>query len=107
MDLGLKGKQVFITGGSGLLGCALAFELIKKNEVISEGTAYRMLSLMQGVVDGGTSVRLRYKYGFKNEIVNGKKFYLSSQKELFFLTEVIRGKKYFPMYPTVKIRGIF
>ena len=27
-----------------------------------------MLNLMQGVVDAGTSVRLRYKYGFKNEI---------------------------------------
>ncbi|MGB3345744.1 MAG: SDR family oxidoreductase [Candidatus Humimicrobiia bacterium] len=27
--------RIFITGGSGLLGCALAFELIKKNEVIS------------------------------------------------------------------------
>lgn len=26
---------IFITGGSGLLGCALAFELIKKNEVIN------------------------------------------------------------------------
>ena len=27
--------KIFITGGSGLLGCALAFELIKKNEIIS------------------------------------------------------------------------
>jgi len=27
--------KIFITGGSGLLGCALSFELIKKNEIIS------------------------------------------------------------------------
>ncbi|MFN8255438.1 MAG: transglycosylase domain-containing protein [Bacteroidales bacterium] len=40
----------------------------KKNEVISEGTAYRMISLMQGVVQMGTSVRLRYKYKLTNDI---------------------------------------
>ncbi len=37
-------------------------------EVISEGTAYRMVQLMRGVIDGGTSTRIRYKYGLKNEI---------------------------------------
>jgi len=50
----------------------------ERNEALSEETAYAMLSLMQGVVDGaysdyfdkkvGTGVRLRFKYGFKNEI---------------------------------------
>ncbi len=39
-----------------------------KKEVLNENTAYRMVTLMRGVVDMGTSVRLRYKYGFKNEI---------------------------------------
>ncbi len=33
-----------------------------KKEVISEQTAYLMLNLLQGVVDGGTARRLRYKY---------------------------------------------
>lgn len=50
----------------------------KSNEAMSEETAYIMLNLMQGVVDGvhsestgktiGTGVRLRFKYKFKNEI---------------------------------------
>jgi penicillin-binding protein 1A len=40
----------------------------KKREVISEGTAYRMITLMQGVVEIGTSTRLRYKYNLTNQI---------------------------------------
>lgn len=40
----------------------------KKQEVISEGTAYRMIALMQGVVEMGTSARLRFKYNFTNQI---------------------------------------
>ena len=32
------------------------------NEVISEESAYKMLVLLQGVVDGGTGSRLRFKY---------------------------------------------
>jgi len=40
----------------------------KQHEALNENTAYRMIQLMRGVVDRGTSVRLRYKYGFTNEI---------------------------------------
>ena len=40
----------------------------KKHEVISESTAYRMISLMQGVVDIGTSTRIRHQYKLMNEI---------------------------------------
>lgn len=34
----------------------------QKVEAISENTAYLMLNLMEGVVQGGTATRLRYKY---------------------------------------------
>jgi len=40
----------------------------KQHEALNENTAYRMIQLMRGVVDRGTSIRLRYKYGFTNEI---------------------------------------
>lgn len=40
----------------------------KQHEALSEKTAYKMISLMQGVVDRGTSLKLRYQYGFTNEI---------------------------------------
>lgn len=39
-----------------------------KEEVISEETAYLMVKLLQGVVDGGTAGRLRWKYELYNEI---------------------------------------
>ena len=35
-------------------------------EVITEETAYLMCNLLEGVVKGGTGVRLRYKYGLMN-----------------------------------------
>ncbi len=34
----------------------------RMNEVISEESAYKMLVLLQGVMDGGTGVRMRYRY---------------------------------------------
>lgn len=40
----------------------------RENEVISEETAYKMLVLLKGVVDGGTAGRLRYKYHFTGDI---------------------------------------
>lgn len=38
------------------------------NEALSEITAFKMLQLMRGVVDRGTSTKLRNYFGFKNEI---------------------------------------
>lgn len=40
----------------------------RKEEAISQETAYLMVELMKGVVQSGTGVRLRYKYGFDNPI---------------------------------------
>ena len=40
----------------------------KKREVISENTAFRMIDLMRGVVDMGTSTRLRFTYKLTNPI---------------------------------------
>lgn len=40
----------------------------QKTEAISENTAYLMLNLMQGVINGGTGSRLRYKFNLMNEL---------------------------------------
>lgn len=40
----------------------------RMNEVISAESAYKMIVLLKGVVDGGTAGRLRYKYNFTGEI---------------------------------------
>ncbi|MBN1250839.1 MAG: transglycosylase domain-containing protein [Bacteroidales bacterium] len=68
INKGVYVEPIFVTRIEDKNGNIISTFKPKKNEVISEGTAFRMITLMQGVVDGGTSVRLRYQYGFKNEI---------------------------------------
>ncbi len=38
------------------------------SEIISEETSYEMLIMLQAVINEGTGVRLRYRYGFKGDI---------------------------------------
>jgi penicillin-binding protein 1A len=40
----------------------------RMNEVISAESAYKMLVLLQGVVDGGTAGRIRHRYNIEGEI---------------------------------------
>lgn len=49
-------------------GNILATFTPKKEEAISEETAYLMLTLMKGVVEWGTGARLRYRYQLNNPI---------------------------------------
>jgi penicillin-binding protein 1A len=56
----------------------------KSQEAISEETAYLMIQLMRGVVDAGTSVRLRYKYGLDNPIA-GKTGTTQNQSDGWFM----------------------
>jgi penicillin-binding protein 1A len=57
----------------------------KKVEAISEETAYLMLSLMKGVVDYGTSSRLRWKFGFTNPGIAGKTGTTQNQSDGWFM----------------------
>lgn len=68
LNKGIYVEPIFVTRIEDKNGNIISTFKPKKREVISEGTAYRMLKLMQGVVDGGTSTRLRYTYKFTNEI---------------------------------------
>jgi len=68
VNKGVYVEPMFVTRIEDKHGNIISTFKAKKREVISEGTAYRMLNLMQGVVDRGTSVRLRYTYKFTNEI---------------------------------------
>ena len=56
----------------------------KSQEVISEETAYLMVRLMRGVVESGTGVRLRYKYGLDNPIA-GKTGTTQNQSDGWFM----------------------
>ncbi len=56
-------KPMFITSIEDRNGVILERFSPEQNEAMSARTAYVTTKLMQGVVDGGTGVRLRYKYG--------------------------------------------
>ena len=55
-----------------------------KKEAISDYTAYLLANLMQGVVNSGTGVRLRAKYGLKGEIA-GKTGTTNDQSDGWFI----------------------
>jgi penicillin-binding protein 1A len=56
----------------------------EKNEAMDEITAYKMLKLMQGVVESGTGIRLRYRYGLTNPIA-GKTGTTQNQSDGWFM----------------------
>ncbi len=64
-------EPLFITRIEDKNGNVLARFMPRQEEAMSEETAFLMLELMKGVVESGTGVRLRYKYGI-NYPVAGK-----------------------------------
>jgi penicillin-binding protein 1A len=74
----------FITRIEDKNGNVLQTFSVKSQEVISEETAFLMVQLMRGVVDGGTGVRLRYKYGLDSPIA-GKTGTTQNQSDGWFM----------------------
>lgn len=65
---GIYTRPMFITRIEDKNGNIIAEFSQYRKEAISEETAFLVFDLMKAVVDHGTSVRLRYKYNFTNEI---------------------------------------
>ena len=65
---GVYVTPVFVTHIEDNLGNVVGEFHTNKKEAMSEHHAYLMANLMQGVVNGGTGIRLRAKYGLKGEI---------------------------------------
>lgn len=61
-------SPIFVTHIEDNLGNVVGEFHATKKEAIGEHQAYLMANLMQGVVNSGTGVRLRAKYGLKGEI---------------------------------------
>lgn len=61
---GVHITPLYVTRIEDKYGNLLATFIPETWESISEETSYMMLNLMQGVVDYGTAIRLRYKYEF-------------------------------------------
>lgn len=65
---GVFNKPIFITRIEDRHGNVIESFIPEQNEALSEQTAWLMLELMKGVVQTGTSIRLRLKYKFTNPI---------------------------------------
>ena len=65
---GVYTQPIFVTRIEDKNGNIIANFKPKRKEAISEQTAYLMIALMRGVVQYGTSVRIRYKFGLTNDI---------------------------------------
>jgi len=65
---GVYVEPVFITRIEDRNGNVLDVFEPNQKEAMSEETAYLMIELMKGVVQTGTGIRLRYKYGFDTPI---------------------------------------
>lgn len=65
---GIYVSPIFVTRIEDSQGNVISEFNTKKREAISDKTAYIMANMMQNVVNSGTGVRLRYKYGIKGNI---------------------------------------
>ena len=81
---GVYVKPTFITTIEDKNGNLLERFVPEKTEAMSEVTAYKMLKLMEGVVESGTGNRLQWKYGFHNPIA-GKTGTTQNQSDGWFM----------------------
>jgi len=81
---GIHIDPLYVTRIEDKNGNVLATFKTKKNEAISEQTAYLMLNLLQGVVDHGTARRLRYRYKLEGQLA-GKTGTSQNQSDGWFM----------------------
>lgn len=68
VNKGVWTQPIFMTRIEDKNGNVLAEFVPETKEALSEETAFVMTKLLQGVIDKGTGRRLRFRYGFKNDI---------------------------------------
>lgn len=81
---GIYIEPVFITRIEDKNGNVIERFIPEQQEAMSEQTAYLMLEMLQGVVNEGTGIRLRYKYGFNHPIA-GKTGTTQNQSDGWFI----------------------
>ena len=81
---GVYVKPTFVTKVEDKNGNLLERFVPEKTEAMNEITAYKMLKLMEGVVESGTGNRLQWKYGFQNPIA-GKTGTTQNQSDGWFM----------------------
>jgi len=84
VNKGVYVTPTFVTKIEDKNGNVLERFVPEKTEAMNEVTAYKMLKLMEGVVESGTGIRLRYKYQFHNPIA-GKTGTTQNQSDGWFM----------------------
>lgn len=81
---GINTKPIFITRIEDKNGILLKNFAPESKELINPTTAYRMVKMMQGVIDFGTGARMRRRYGIKGDIA-GKTGTTNKQADAWFI----------------------
>ena len=81
---GMYVKPLFITRIEDKNGNVIESFVPERKEAMSEETAFMMLELMKGVVESGTGIRLKFKYGFNNPVA-GKTGTTQNQSDGWFM----------------------
>ncbi len=77
-------EPIFITKIEDKNGSVLKSFVPTQRELINSNTAYKMVRMMQGVVDHGTAKRIRYKYKLEGSIA-GKTGTTNEQADAWFI----------------------
>ena len=81
---GIHAAHMFVTKIEDNEGNLITLFQPRMNEVISEGSANKMLYMLKAVVDGGTASRLRHKYDMKGEL-GGKTGTTNNNSDAWFM----------------------
>ena len=86
---GIRCAPILVTHIEDINGNVVADFSPRMNEVISEESSYKMLDMLQAVVNEGTGIRLRYRYKFDAQIA-GKTGTTNSNSDGWFVGVVPR-----------------
>ncbi len=81
---GMHARPLFITRIEDKNGNLVKGFVSEQKEIISAGTAFKMVRMMQGVVDYGTAKRLRYRYNLSGEMA-GKTGTTNKQADAWYI----------------------
>lgn len=81
---GMNTQPIMISKVEDRYGNLLQSFVPQQQEIIDEHTAFKMVKLMQGVVDGGTGSRLRNRYGVRGDQA-GKTGTTNNQADAWFI----------------------
>lgn len=82
---GVHNDPIFVTRIEDRQGNLIASFIPQSQDAISERTAYTMLSMLRSVVLGGTAVRLKWEYGFKDIEIGGKTGTSNKNRDAWFV----------------------